>query len=315
MARKKEIPEIGDRENGRTLVAMGDDFPDRWIPWLDDQVGRYGDVVSLLEEAGLSVDGLSSPDSSTCKREFAEALGVEFSSSSWESDHIGGHFQMGWINSKAISEAKKAGKALLKNRLASIKAGLVKMEKSKLEGLDIEELVERITHDPRDLQAEIDSLRKAKQFSAASHQTALGAQDQASKVLPAVSEASRECIDFAVSMSTNGDSPIVAGPIAAWRDEVFCIVSQGGVRPPASPYDDLLDRLRNTPLKIVEVHDETIVGRTPLSGKDVFLKGSSQLADWKNVWRVRTPVRRVLRADSPENSQKAMDLYEILRGQ
>jgi hypothetical protein len=312
MARKKEYPEIGDRQNGHTLVAMGDDFPDHWISWLDDLVGEYGELVSRLESVDLSVQGLDLSDSSSSQMEFAEALGVNFSSSFWESDHISGHFQMGWIATKEIPKAKKAGKLLLKQRINLIRSELLKEVVASLKHLDIDELVARILFDPIEQKAEIDRLRKAEKLAEERRSSTLNLLDLRANDVSALLLASQQCIAFAVTMQNPMEIPIVAGPIASWRGEIFAICSQGGVHPPASPYDDLKRCLHAAGRTIIEVHDETIIGRSPLSGKIALLKGSGLLSDWHNIWSMKPPQKRILKADGPENSQKAMDLHNIL---
>lgn len=312
MVRKKEYPEIGDRKTGQTLVAMGDDFPDQWISWLDDLVGEYGEVVSLFESVNICVEGLDLSDSSSSRMEFAEALGVEFSSTFWEGDHISGHFQMGWIPTKEIPKAKKAGKLLLKQRMESIRSKLIKDIISNLNHLDLEALVARVASDPIKLKAEIDYLKKDAKLAEDNRINMLSLIEQRANDVSAAALASQECITLALSMQNATETPIVAGPIALWRGEIFSICSQGGVVPPASPYDDLIGCLRSSCRTIIEVHDETIAARSPFSGRVTLIKGSSQIAYWRNIWLMKTPHMRILNADTQEKSQKAMDLYHIL---
>jgi hypothetical protein len=312
MARKKEYPEIGDRQNGQTLVAMGDDFPDEWIFWLEDLVEEYGELVTSLESVDISVEGLDLSASSSSKMEFAEALGITFSSSFWEGDHISGYFQMGWITTKEIPKAKKAGKILLKQRLELIRTELIKEFVTSLDSLDIHELVARIRFDPIEQCAEIDHLTKAETLAEETRSNLLNLLEMRTNEVSAVALASQECIFFAVSMQNPTDNPIIAGPVALWRGEIFVICGQGGVRPPTSPYDDLLRSLRATGRKIIDINDETVIGRSPLSGRVALLKGSGQLADWQNIWAMKMPHKRIFKAEDPENSQKAVDLYHLL---
>jgi hypothetical protein len=313
MARKlKDYPEIGDRHNGHTLVAMGDDFPDQWISWLDDLLAEYGEMVQSLESIDLSVPGLDLSDLASSKMEFAESLGVSFSSSFWEGDHISGQFQMGWMANDEIPKAKKAGKLLLKQRMNLIRCELTKKLVSNLKRLDINELVARISFDPIDQNAEIDHLREAKKLAEESCGEVTNLLDLRIKEASALAIASQQCIALAVSLHNPSDKPIAAGPIALWQGEIFAICSQGGVHPPASPYDDLKRCLAAAGRMIVELRDETIVGRSPFSGSVALLKGSGQLSDWLNIWSSKLPYKRILKANTDENSQKATDLHDIL---
>ncbi len=119
---KPEDYEIGLTKRSRTLVAMGDDWPDQWDCWLEDAVEKYSALVKQASDAGLALEDLGLEEEARGRQGFAESLGVDFESDFWEGEFISGHFVCGWIKTKDIPKATATARQILaelKEKLAA----------------------------------------------------------------------------------------------------------------------------------------------------------------------------------------------------
>jgi hypothetical protein len=112
--------EVGLTKRSRTLVAMGDDWPDQWAGWLEDAVEQYDALVEQADDAGLDLEALQLEAHASGQQAFAERLGVEFESEFWEGECISGHFVCGWIKTKEIPKATAAAHRILAELKAKI---------------------------------------------------------------------------------------------------------------------------------------------------------------------------------------------------
>ena len=112
--------EVGLTKRSRTLVAMGDDWPDQWDGWLEDAVQQYGALVEQADEAGLDLEALELEAHASGHQAFAERIGVEFGSEFWEGECSSGHFVCGWIKTKEIPKATAAAQRILAELKAKI---------------------------------------------------------------------------------------------------------------------------------------------------------------------------------------------------
>jgi hypothetical protein len=304
---------IGDRQGDRTLVAMGDDWPDQWEPWLEVLVDDYRSLASIAIEAELDWGEEIFDDEESAAGAFVEELGVYFDREFWEGDHISGIFVMGWIDTRSIRSAKRKGELLIKKREKELIRGLRSMIISDLKKTtDQYKLSAMAMHDPYELLEQIEQLEnKLKQCSEE-------IKDKQNVITTALKEAqdikdiSQDCLLLASAILTNEPQRVVAGPLVLWDGTIFALITQGGVSLPESLYLSLLRSLEKSRYPVVYVREETIKGRNPMSGTVFLLKGFEHISDWKDIWQLSLKVPRILVTDSPEMTKQAIAIYKTL---
>lgn len=119
----EETPEIGYQRGSYTLVARGDDFPEEWDDWLEELVDSYRNLVEEAERKELDLEALGLVDDQGGLMAFSEQLGVDFEKHFWESECISGFYQIGWIKTSEIPDARGRGLRIindLRTRIAQL---------------------------------------------------------------------------------------------------------------------------------------------------------------------------------------------------
>jgi hypothetical protein len=297
--REDQYPEVGDIQNGKILVCMGDYRPDRWESWLQDAVQEFEALAELGQEFGLQcVAGTSGPVLHGW-RDFCEAVGVSFDCDFWEGDHISGHWHMGWVEERSLKKVQRTTERLLgsvRRRLDRQVRAAVLEELREVQ--DLEQFVERTRDDRRVLRTQCKELQCRVSDA---RRTIDGLQATIEMVKrEACSSLMEDCLILACAVLRGSKDPMLAGPLALWTDGVvYALVDRGGVRLPeeSAPWKLIL-ALEQGGHPVVRVTEMTLLGGW-ISGP-IYRRGSSDIAGWSTAWQDQERKPRNFLVEPPE---------------
>ena len=308
-----EPPDIGDKDGKYTLVALGDDRPDQWAPWLEEFIKEYQNLSDISIRADMEEDDdvpMDYLDRDKAAMELAEGLGVGFSSEFWEGNFINGHFYKGWIKTRSIGPAKRLGSQIIKTKKHKLVKYIIKKINAKLEKINNpEELVNillygasELLQEERQIRKELWNSRETLERNIKDAVLSLAHEKQMTRI-------ANRCMQFALVLMDPMHSLALCGPLVWSNGKLFALIRQGNVCLPESPYLDLIRTAEAAGIRIVRVEDHTQIGASPFSGNRFWLNGSADPVQWNDIWRTIVHVPRNLTTDDPETTKEAMAIH------
>ena len=279
-----EAPSIGDVRGGYVLVCHGDDSPTEWIEWLEPLVKKAGELISLAEEHGIPIKFSKKESRISSVFDLLHLIGIDIDSKPWTGSLISGIYRYGWIKKGEIRQSKTNAKKIVDQIETFINPRIrdaILSEFKNIENLD--EFLERTMPDPNQLLRTIES-QKIK-LAEIQKKLAILQDDAKSKEQDSLLLFSIKLLELASSMASPTPIRFIVGPFALWDDGILYVLkSIGKSKLPAEPQiNSILKIATDSKRQIVEVHEETLVGRW-LSGP-VYRSLGNDLNQWVEAWQ------------------------------
>ena len=279
-----EAPILGNIKGGYVLVCHGDDSPTEWINWLEPIIKESVELINLAEEYEIPIKLSRKTNQITGVFDLLHLIGVSIDSEPWTGSLISGIYRFGWIKKGEIRQAKSNAKKLLKQLEIFIIPKIRQAIISKFEEIkSFDDFLERTSPDPKQLIRTIDS-QKIK-LAELQKKLAILEDDAKSKEQDSLLLFSIKLLELASSMASPTPIRFIVGPFALWDDGILYVLkSIGKSKLPAEPQiNSILKIATDSKRQIVEVHEETLVGRW-LSGP-VYRSLGNDLNQWVEAWQ------------------------------
>lgn len=330
MNEEDDLPELGDRVDGRILVCHGDDWPEDFIGWLDPLVSEFKEFLEIAERYEFALE-LADGQPMEDVTDFCEAMGVQVDRQFWEGTCISGFYHWGWITEGTQRQIQKTGRRILGELRNFTKGAIREWQRAERDRIlrelasirDFDTLVARTTDDRGEMTDRIRQLESELQ-------SARDTLAQASVELQAFKEndsreVDRGCLELLAALAFKRSERCVAGPLVLWDDGVVYAITQiGKVKlPEPSSYAWLLLQFESAGVDVVRVKEMTVLG-SRASGP-IYFPGGTRAQDWINVWREGDrPISRLslpnpetrprqFVVDPPEYAERVNAIYAHLR--
>lgn len=290
MNEEDDLPELGDRVDGRILVCHGDDWPEDFIGWLVPLVSKFKELLEIAERYEFALE-LADGQSMEDVTDFCEAMGIQVDRQFWGGTCISGFYHWGWITVGTQRQIQKTGRRILSELRKFTKGAIREWQRAERDRIlrelasikDFDTLVARTTDDRgemtdriRQLESELQSARDALAQASGELQT-LKENDSR--------EVDRGCLELLATLAFNRSERCVVGPLVLWDDGVVYAITQiGGVKlPEPSSYAWILQQLESASVQVVKVKEMTILGGR--ASGPIYFPGGTRAQDWINVWQ------------------------------
>ncbi len=279
-----EAPILGEIKGGYVLVCHGDDSPTEWIDWLEPLVKKAGELISLAEEYGIPIKLNKKASQISSVFDLLHLIGIDIDSEPWTGSLISGIYRYGWIRKGEIRQSKTNAKKIVDQVEAFVNPKIRDAILSEFKNIEnLEEFLERTTPDPNQLLRTIESqkitlVELRKKIGILEEELKVKQQDQ----LPLFSI---QLLELASSIVNQAQLRLIVGPFALWDDgNLYFLKSIGKSTLPAGQQINLILQIaRDAKRQIVEVHEETLIGRW-ISGP-VYRSLGNDLNHWVEAWK------------------------------
>ena len=289
MSEMDDLPELGDRVDGRILVCHGDDWPEDFIGWLDPLVIEFKELLEIAERYEFTLERADDQPLEYVT-DFCEALGVQFDRQFWEGSFISGIYHWGWITVGTQRQIQKTGRRILGELRKFTKGAIRDWQRAErkrilreLESIkNFDTLVARTTDDRGEMTDRIRQL--GNELQSARDELALATGELLAFKENDTREVGRGCLELLASLAFKRAERCVAGPLALWDDGVVYVITQIGRfnLPEPSTYAWLLRQLEASSVQVVKVKEMTILGGR--ASGPIYYPGGTRAQEWKNVW-------------------------------
>lgn len=290
MSEIDDLPEIGDRVDGRILVCHGDDRPEYFIDWLHPLVSEFKELLEIAERYEFTLE-LADGQPMEYVTDFCEALGVQFDRQFWEGSFISGIYHWGWITVGTQRQIQKTGRRIL-GELRKLTKGAIRdwqrAERKRilrdLESIkNFDTLVARTMDDRGEMSERIRQLEN--ELQSARDELAQVTEELLAYKENDTREVDRGCLELLAALAFKRAERCVAGPLALWGDGVVYAITQiGRVNlPEPSTYAWLLRQLEAASVQVVKVREMTVLGGR--ASGPIYYPGGARAQEWINVWR------------------------------
>ena len=286
-----EAPSIGDVRGGYVLVCHGDDSPTEWIEWLEPLVKKAGELISIAEEHGIPIK--------LSKKESRISSVFDLDSKPWTGSLISGIYRYGWIKKGEIRQSKTNAKKIVDQIETFVNPRIrdaILSEFKNIENLD--EFLERTMPDPNQLLRTIESQK----ITLAKLRKKIGIleEDLKNRQQDKLPLFSIQLLELASLIVNQAPLRLIVGPFALWDDgNLYLMRSIGKSTLPAEPQiNSILQIANESRRKIVEVHEETLIGGW-ISGP-VYRSLGNDLNDWVEAWKCDKKFKRKFQTHEKE---------------
>ena len=290
MNEEDDLPDLGDRVDGRILVCHGDDWPEDFIGWLDPLVSEFKELLEIAERYEFALE-LADGQPLEDVTDFCDALGIKIDRQFWEGSCISGIYHWGWITVGTQRQIQKTGRRILGELRKFTKGAIRDWQRAErkrilreLESIkNFDTLVARTTDDRGEMADRIcqleNELQSARDELAQATEELLAFRENDTR------EVDRGCLELLAALAFKRAERCVAGPLALWDDGVVYAITQiGGFNlPEPSTYAWLLRQLEAASVQVVKVKEMTILGGR--ASGPIYYPGGTRAQDWINVWR------------------------------
>lgn len=306
-----EAPSIGDVRGGYVLVCHGDDSPTEWIEWLEPLVKKAGELISLAEEYGIPIKLSKKESQISSVFDLLHLIGINIDSKPWTGSLISGIYRYGWIKKGEIRQSKSNAKKIVDQIEAFINPKIrdaILCEFKNIENLD--EFLERTTPDPNQLLRTI----KSQKITLAELRKKIGIleEDLKKRQQDKLPLFSIKLLELASLIVNQAPARLIVGPFALWDDSnLYLLRSIGKSTLPDGPQiNSILQIANEAKRKIVEVHEETLIGRW-ISGP-VYRSLGNDLNDWVEAWKCDKKFNRKFQTHEKEYIETISEIANFL---